>query len=145
LRPHITDDFALRFALLDQVTQWSQLAWMALGMFVTIVSGFLVMTWFVGARLSRSQATVVIAIYLAFAGFTIWATFFTLAVAETFDPQNFGLPRLSNNNGALPVHSAVQWHHMGAVIQLAIVAASLWFFRDVRRSLPQRGRDGSPE
>ena len=141
----MTPEFELRLALLDQITQWGELAYTTLGMFITVVSGFLVMTFFVGAQLKKAQSAVVICIYLAFACFTMWGTFIAMAIADTFDPAKFGLVRLSHFHGRLPSDSTIKYHHILSLIQLAIVAASLWFFFDIRRNAKRPSRTDTKE
>ena len=94
--------------------------------FMTTVTGYLVLTWFTGKKLNRSQATMVSTLFIFFSGLLIlaWAVRFQSALMfqnelKAINPERVGLISQELIYGVV-------------AILLVIVVACLKFMWDVR-------------
>ncbi len=114
------------YELIDAIASFNTSAVTALGVYLTLTSGYLVVAYLVGEKLTRSQVLIVSCLYLASASFFVFAITVWLQRSSEFVAELEALnpTRDFSNNLLIPIV-------VGGISALGI-AACLKFMWDVR-------------
>lgn len=109
--------------ILDNMLASFGLGLTAVVLYLTVLSSFLIVAYFAGAKLTRAQATIVIGLFVLAAIFATWASVAFLAAAR----------ELQLLQATAPIYSRqLAPHHLILPVELIGILASLKFMWDVR-------------
>lgn len=132
------------FELFMLMTRFDEISTLSLGVFISIVSGFLVMSYAIGAKLKRRQVWMVVPAYVAFVTLPFLNAFAYSSLADYHRPNKFFVPdrpEFSVVNVVEPFAAS----NIGFVVGTLIILGSLVFFFDVRRSAAQDAEKAQEE
>jgi len=105
---------------------------LAVGLFITVISGFLVMSYAIGSKLSKRQSWLVVPLFLFFASLALHGATIFARFAEYIRADNFLTPGNQDFSG-LDFTDPLAIPTLMLIIGILVIAACLMFFRDVRK------------
>lgn len=108
------------------IAECLNLALMSLGIYMTVMSGFLVTVYSIGQKLGTGQAWYLCIVFLIFIFFAIWGSISYFAAAELFLPQLKSLPP------GIGLINIFRPSLMVGVLEIAGIFGALMFFRNIR-------------
>lgn len=103
----------------------------AAGLFITIISGFLVMAYTIGGQLTRSQTWLVAPLFAVFASMAMYGAVAYGELSDRFYPARWRDPDRQPFSVITP-HEPLNDTHFIILVGLVIIAGALLFLRDVR-------------
>ena len=104
----------------------------ALGLFITIISGFLVMSYAIGAKLSRRQCFLLVPLFVFFAGVAAYASAGYATFAETLGPDRFKIADDRYFAQVVNLDRPFDIPNLLLLFSIVVIIACLAFFRDIR-------------
>ncbi len=126
------DPELMRLELFSVAAKYFELSLISGGITITVVTGFLVMAYTIGAQLSRFQAWLASIVFVVFNLSTLYGAVVFAAMGSTFLPRTY----LDPDRGPLKIIRFDQLFAPGnisAVVATLIMLGSLYFLYDVRR------------
>jgi len=104
----------------------------AVSIFISVISGFLVMSYAVGAKLTRRQCALVLPLFVFFAGISAYAMAGYAAFAENLGPDRFNIANDRYVAQVLNLDRPFDVPNLLLAFGIIVIIACLAFFRDVR-------------
>ncbi|MFN2098825.1 hypothetical protein [Altererythrobacter sp. MF3-039] len=126
------DPEVMRLELFDVGAKYFELGAITGGILITVVTGFLVMAYTVGAQLSRFQAWLASIVFVVFHMSTLYGTVVYTVMGNNFLPANY----LDPDRGPFRIIRFDEPFAPGnntAVVGLLLMLGALYFLYDVRR------------
>lgn len=120
------------FELYTLAAKFMELNFIAASLFATILFGFLVMAYTVGAKLTRPQLWLVVPTYLSFISLLLYGAMLVRASVERFLPVNWRA-RGDAPLSIIDVNNPFATPHLAMLVAAVVIAGSLLFLRDVRK------------
>jgi hypothetical protein len=111
--------------LLEATANFHSLAMAAMVFYLSIVSGYLIVSHFAGAELARSQVVLVTGLFLAFTSFAMWGSVVYFWMASHFFHQ-------TNAYQLLQTEEIVSPAIIVGIVELLGLVGTLKFMRDIR-------------
>ncbi|MEO0418655.1 MAG: hypothetical protein AAF249_07315 [Pseudomonadota bacterium] len=107
-------------------------AMLALSIFMTVVSGFLVMSYAIGAKLTRRQCALVVPLFVFFAGLGVYASAAYATVGELIAPDRFKITDDRYFGQVVNLDRPLDTPNLVLAFGIIVIIACLAFFRDIR-------------
>jgi len=101
------------------------LALMTITIFISIVTGYLITAYKVGAELSKTQVWFLSFIFVIFSVFTIWGSVVYFSVGD----------RIVSSMTAEASQISISPTHVVGILETIILAGCLFFMRNIRRKI----------
>lgn len=105
---------------------------LAVSIFISVVSGFLVMSYAIGAKLTRRQCALVLPLFVFFAGLSAYAMAGYATFAEVLGPDRFNISNDRYFAHVINLDRPFDVPNLVLAFGIIVIIACLAFFRDVR-------------